>query len=549
MTLRLHKKRQITVPTYNRATLLKPAAFLLLTVALAATGQAQTWRSPVRSNAGHQPAPQMRKVPTAATTPAQTTTQNPRPAGWDLNWRQSTKIQRVPKSSTDVFADSPVKPAGGTTATAIEPNPVRAAAWNEESEPSGNDFFDNPFGRVAQVAQQAPTFQDAPAAPPAPSAGTPQNNLRSSGPGDGFAFPPGDIGTAEPLPAPLREPTPAATPTPNNPAPANPLQNAVPETESPSKLDALRDMLEREEAPTPPEPRMELSPEPDAEGTDESPSDVEEFGNPFPNRDLDAEDVRKLNDRTLQQRERTKDSGFSLDETDEMKKVSSGISCEDFRQRIAQQSITSVSLDISPPYRPDVLRENEFQKLKQEFDEKQPFREWRSIDGRVLSAGRLRDLAYEKVVIETDQGSLIELAINKLSEADLAYVSENWQLPKECLLAQTPRKNRNWAPMTMTWKASNLCHKPLYFEDVNLERYGHTRGPILEPVVQSAHFFANIAILPYKMGVHAPHECQYALGYYRPGSCAPWIKDPFPLSARGAIAQGAAVTGLFWLVP
>ncbi len=54
----------------------------------------------------------------------------------------------------------------------------------------------------------------------------------------------------------------------------------------------------------------------------------------------------------------------------------------------------------------------------------------------------------------------------------------------------------------MTWKASNLCHSPLYFEDVNLERYGHTHGPLLEPLVQSAHFFANIAVLPYKMGVH-----------------------------------------------
>ncbi len=101
----------------------------------------------------------------------------------------------------------------------------------------------------------------------------------------------------------------------------------------------------------------------------------------------------------------------------------------------------------------------------------------------------------------------------------------------------------------MTWKASNLCHTPLYFEDVNLERYGHTHGPVLEPVVQSAHFFANIAVLPYKMGVHSPKECQYALGYYRPGNCAPWIIPPVPLSVRGALVQGAALTGAFWLIP
>ena len=74
----------------------------------------------------------------------------------------------------------------------------------------------------------------------------------------------------------------------------------------------------------------------------------------------------------------------------------------------------------------------------------------------------------------------------------------------------------------MTWKASNLCHKPLYFEEVNLERYGHTAGPVLQPLVSSAHFFGNIIVLPYKMGVHGPTECQYSLGYYRPGNCAPW---------------------------
>jgi hypothetical protein len=103
--------------------------------------------------------------------------------------------------------------------------------------------------------------------------------------------------------------------------------------------------------------------------------------------------------------------------------------------------------------------------------------------------------------------------------------------------------------MTMTWKASDLCHKPMYFEEVNLERYGHTAGPVLQPVVSSAHFFANIAVLPYKMGVHTPRECQYALGYYRPGDCAPWIVPPVPISLRGGLSQAAVMTGMFWLIP
>ncbi len=224
-------------------------------------------------------------------------------------------------------------------------------------------------------------------------------------------------------------------------------------------------------------------------------------------------------------------------------------SCEDFRKRIASQTIDQVSLDISPPYRPDEMDEKRYQGLKERFDEKQSIRTWHDRNGNALLTGRLNDLAYEKAVIETNDGSKDALPINQLSEGDIAYIAENWGLPKECLIEQVSYTPRQWTASTMTWKASNLCHHPLYFEDVNLERYGHTRGPLVEPFVQSAHFFGNILVLPYKMGVHCPSECQYALGYYRPGNCSPWIKPPVPISARGAIAQAATMTGMFWLIP
>jgi hypothetical protein len=101
----------------------------------------------------------------------------------------------------------------------------------------------------------------------------------------------------------------------------------------------------------------------------------------------------------------------------------------------------------------------------------------------------------------------------------------------------------------MTWKSSELMHKPLYFEEVALERYGHTAGPILQPVLSTGHFFANIAVLPYKMGIHPMSECQYALGYYRPGNCAPWQIPAVPLSGRGALMQAGVVTGVAGLLP
>jgi hypothetical protein len=124
--------------------------------------------------------------------------------------------------------------------------------------------------------------------------------------------------------------------------------------------------------------------------------------------------------------------------------------------------------------------------------------------------------------------------------------------PEECKLEMDrhdPRESGQWACMTFTWKASALCNKPLYFEDVEVERYGHAVGPILQPVLSTAHFFVSVPLLPYNMGLTPPAECMYSLGYYRPGSCAPYLIETPPLSLRAAAAEAGAWAGLILLVP
>lgn len=121
--------------------------------------------------------------------------------------------------------------------------------------------------------------------------------------------------------------------------------------------------------------------------------------------------------------------------------------------------------------------------------------------------------------------------------------------PYECTVEAATFNPRSWSCLTYTWKASALCHKPLYFEEMSLERYGHSWGPICDPVVSAAHFFGTLPILPYKMGVDTPCECQYALGYYRPGNCAPYMCEPFPISPRGAAVQAGFVVGAVGALP
>ena len=121
--------------------------------------------------------------------------------------------------------------------------------------------------------------------------------------------------------------------------------------------------------------------------------------------------------------------------------------------------------------------------------------------------------------------------------------------PCECRLEGETFEPRRFATTTFTWKAAGYCHKPLYFEHWNLERYGHSHGFVADSFLSAAHFFARIPALPYEMGVELPWECVYPVGYYRPGSCAPWTVPAVPVSCRGLAVEAAAATGIVFILP
>ena len=151
-----------------------------------------------------------------------------------------------------------------------------------------------------------------------------------------------------------------------------------------------------------------------------------------------------------------------------------------------------------------------------------------------------------------------ENLIKKLTSRDITRIPvavdivgvEGTDYPCECRLAERAFAGRSWSPTKFTWKATGVCHKPLYFEDVQLERYGHSWNPFVQPFMSAGHFFVSVPLLPYKMGLTPPNECIYTLGYYRPGSCAPYVIEPLQLSLRAALYETAAVTGFgYWFWP
>lgn len=447
-----------------------------------------------------------------------------------LRWRpsgQTTTADPVPAKQTAATTSRSLMPVLGEvrlTPIAAAPVATPVAQVNYDQDPS--DPFLDPFGDGNAFIQVTPQSPDgAIQAPPVGSGGPPSG---------GFSVP-----GLEPLPSesPAAD-EPAASPSQGAP-PTSPFNQLPPRAELAPKTDS--------------EPQLQGPAEPDAAEPDAAEPDATapDAAAPSPfERSLRGSDSADSEVDSPSDRPRGVPDGANSDglsDSDKLKILRTD--CVELERRAAAQTIRRVSLDISPPFQPRLIKESDYSGRKQRFIDSQPVRTWLSKSGEELAEGSLVDIAFEKVIIATATGEELELALPQLSNDDLAYVTDAWELPSECQLPNIDFPNRRWLPMTMTWRAPDLCHKPLYFEEVNLERYGHTAGPFAQPLVSSAHFFFNIAALPYKMGIHPPNECQYALGYYRPGNCAPWIIPPVPLSLRGAMFETAAIGAGIGLIP
>ena len=223
--------------------------------------------------------------------------------------------------------------------------------------------------------------------------------------------------------------------------------------------------------------------------------------------------------------------------------------CATAQEFVQRDALARIYMDITPRLRPTTSDPYQEEALRNRDLAEAPSRTWRDRQGNVLAKGRMTNIMRGRLLILDDNNNVVKLAFHELSDDDLCFTTAWWKVPTECTLGEEHFDGRHWQPLTMTWKATGSCHKPLYFEDVQLERYGHSAGPIRQPVLSGAHFFASLVTLPYQAGINPPWECQYALGYYRPGSCAPWMIPPVPLSVRGALWQAGAVVGGVFVIP
>ena len=111
------------------------------------------------------------------------------------------------------------------------------------------------------------------------------------------------------------------------------------------------------------------------------------------------------------------------------------------------------------------------------------------------------------------------------------------------------RMTCGWAIYEKQWAASGSHHRPLYFEEINAERYGYTPCECMQPFISAGRFLITVPALPYLIAARAPRDCIYTLGHYRPGDCVPYRWHHPPRCVIAGVYEAAIIVGLVALVP
>lgn len=125
--------------------------------------------------------------------------------------------------------------------------------------------------------------------------------------------------------------------------------------------------------------------------------------------------------------------------------------------------------------------------------------------------------------------------------------------PSESLPEQDPiaiASDRNWSPWSPASPMQSVSvHQPLYFEDTNLERYGTSSRPRLQPIGSAAHFLATAVSLPYQMTLQRPEQPYQYSHPFEAGRYGHRERVHPPCDRRAALVQASVIVGLVFFLP
>jgi len=172
---------------------------------------------------------------------------------------------------------------------------------------------------------------------------------------------------------------------------------------------------------------------------------------------------------------------------------------------------------------------------------------------RRVGAQSFIDAGYQNTTSDPDKLKRVTTILPYADYAPIEIsgqpVAENLREPEEIDLSSDEASVRSMEATVFQWQPSNLWHYPLYFEDPGLERSGHSFEHWLQPFCSVGRFGLQLVGMPYQMTLDPVCKKRYALGWYRPGECAPKQVGQIPWNTKAVINQAAVTTGAFFALP
>ena len=168
-----------------------------------------------------------------------------------------------------------------------------------------------------------------------------------------------------------------------------------------------------------------------------------------------------------------------------------------------------------------------------------------------LDEGQATDRAETAAVVQNrplvNEVKAVDLSLSNVGNGLIPEPNLDWL--NESTMALPDGSARGAAFYCVNWQSSNICHFPLYFEDAMLERHGHVRFGRFQPWVSGIKFFGTISLIPYLKTLQPTCQTRYVLGHYRPGTCAPALRDTLPWDRDAAVVETLSLASFFWAAP
>jgi hypothetical protein len=120
--------------------------------------------------------------------------------------------------------------------------------------------------------------------------------------------------------------------------------------------------------------------------------------------------------------------------------------------------------------------------------------------------------------------------------------------PPDPVLSHDTFHGRSWEPMNMEVAPYYVAYRPLYFQQINAERYGWDFG-VLHPVLSATVFLKDFILWPYHFATAPCRRYEFNSGYCLPGDPVPAMLYPPELSVTGFFAEVGTILALVAIFP